>query len=410
MILGTSPPSTVSAMCTNASRLSLRPLALTVAISATSSLAEGSVVVVPIPQAAGTTLYLRASLDATGSVAVLAADNSSGRLIRWSEATGALIECASPGSFSTSYSIKVTNVGTTTGGWFQAAAPFLRGGALWQPSGALSIGPFGGSGAYGESVAGSTNGFPYFITDVAQSAMYQLGSTGAPVLRGRPAGTTTVVPRDASQDGGACVLAAPTSVGTRTYRWTLATGFQQLPLPAGATEASPTSISDDGLRVVGVSTGPTGQQPFLWSARNGSVPFGVPAGATVTNLAASGDAGTVCGRYTLGGVATAFVWSANGGIVSASAFALSRCFTPTGPIEFLDFNADGTIAVARIGTQAVLLKGLGCRVGDFDRDGDVDAVDLASLLANWEGAGSTDLDSDGTTGAADLAMLLSNWT
>jgi hypothetical protein len=321
-----------------------------------------------------------------------------------------LIECASPGPLSISYPIKVTNIGTTTGGWYQPAAPFLRGGALWQASGALSIGPFGGSGAFGEAVAGSTNGFPYFITDVPQSSMYQLGSTGGPVLRGRPAGTSSVFPRDANQDGSACVLSATTASGLRTYRWTLAGGFQQLPLLAGATEASPIAMSDDGLRIVGVSSGPAGQQGFAWGVKSGLVSMGIPAGASIGNIAASGDCALVCGQYTVGGTTTGFVWSADGGLVSASAFAHSRCFTPAGPVEFLDFNADGTIAVARVGTQAVLLKGLGCTAGDFDRDGDVDAADLAALLANWGSAGATDLDGDGTTAASDLAVVLANWT
>ncbi len=48
--------------------------------------------------------------------------------------------------------------------------------------------------------------------------------------------------------------------------------------------------------------------------------------------------------------------------------------------------------------------------GDLDGDGDVDAADLAELLAGW---GCTDcpadIDGDGTAGPADLAILLANW-
>lgn len=388
-------------------RLSLRAPLLAWAIAQS---AAAGVVVVPIPQAAGSTQYLRASLSASGGVAALSANNASGRLVRWSESTGALIECASPGPLGVSYSIKVTDIGTITGGWSQPAAPFLRGGALWQATGALSIGPFGGSGAYGEAVAGSTNGYPYFITDVQQGLMYQLGSTGAPVSRGRPAGTGLVYPRDASRDGGACALAASTATGLRAYRWTLAGGFQQLPLLEGASDASPIAISDDGATVVGVSATTSGQQGFVWGVKTGLVSIGFPAGATIGHLAASGDCTLVCGQYTAGGASTTFVWSADGGLATASAFASSRCFTPAGPIEFLDFNADGTVAVARIGAQTALLKGLGCLAGDFDRDGDVDAADLAELLANWGGSGPTDLDGDGATSAPDLAVVLANWT
>ncbi len=52
--------------------------------------------------------------------------------------------------------------------------------------------------------------------------------------------------------------------------------------------------------------------------------------------------------------------------------------------------------------------------GDFDEDGDVDAEDLAQLLANWgvscPGAPCPwDIDQDGEVGAGDLARLLAAW-
>ncbi len=49
---------------------------------------------------------------------------------------------------------------------------------------------------------------------------------------------------------------------------------------------------------------------------------------------------------------------------------------------------------------------------DFDFDGDVDASDLAALLAGWGECGPccvADLDGDGAVGAADLAALLAAW-
>ncbi|MDI9402485.1 MAG: hypothetical protein QM516_01310 [Limnohabitans sp.] len=47
--------------------------------------------------------------------------------------------------------------------------------------------------------------------------------------------------------------------------------------------------------------------------------------------------------------------------------------------------------------------------GDFDFDGDIDAADLAELLAGWGLGGATDIDGDGLTGASDLSMLLGSW-
>ncbi|MBL9121077.1 MAG: right-handed parallel beta-helix repeat-containing protein [Phycisphaerae bacterium] len=50
-----------------------------------------------------------------------------------------------------------------------------------------------------------------------------------------------------------------------------------------------------------------------------------------------------------------------------------------------------------------------CVPADFDCDGDVDAADLAVLLAAWGTGGQADLNGSGTVNAADLAMLLAAW-
>ncbi len=49
--------------------------------------------------------------------------------------------------------------------------------------------------------------------------------------------------------------------------------------------------------------------------------------------------------------------------------------------------------------------------GDFDGDGDVDASDLAALLAAWGPCDDCpeDLNDDGAVGPGDLATLLANW-
>jgi hypothetical protein len=47
--------------------------------------------------------------------------------------------------------------------------------------------------------------------------------------------------------------------------------------------------------------------------------------------------------------------------------------------------------------------------GDFDANGQVDAGDLANLLASWGFQGYTDLNDDGITGSADLSILLGAW-
>jgi hypothetical protein len=46
---------------------------------------------------------------------------------------------------------------------------------------------------------------------------------------------------------------------------------------------------------------------------------------------------------------------------------------------------------------------------DLNGDGFVNGADLATLLAQWGGAGSADLNGDGTIDGADLAVLLAAW-
>ncbi len=48
-------------------------------------------------------------------------------------------------------------------------------------------------------------------------------------------------------------------------------------------------------------------------------------------------------------------------------------------------------------------------VGDIDRNGAVNAQDMAALLSQWGGPGSADIDGNGTVNANDLSMILSNW-
>ena len=47
--------------------------------------------------------------------------------------------------------------------------------------------------------------------------------------------------------------------------------------------------------------------------------------------------------------------------------------------------------------------------GDYNDDGNIDGVDLAFLLGNWD-LPAADLDGDGTTSGTDLAIVLGNWS
>jgi len=49
------------------------------------------------------------------------------------------------------------------------------------------------------------------------------------------------------------------------------------------------------------------------------------------------------------------------------------------------------------------------RVPDLNGDGNVDGVDLGTLLGTWGAAGIADLTRDGTVDGIDLGVLLGSW-
>ncbi len=87
---------------------------------------------------------------------------------------------------------------------------------------------------------------------------------------------------------------------------------------------------------------------------------------------------------------------------------------PSGPTGGgMAFTEDGQTMLVTSNDRMYRITG-GNTPGDLDGDGDVDAADLAGLLAAWgpcppTAACAADLDGDGEAGPADLAILLANW-
>jgi len=69
--------------------------------------------------------------------------------------------------------------------------------------------------------------------------------------------------------------------------------------------------------------------------------------------------------------------------------------------------------VAESGFDTLSVSGKGQMIFEIDvnRDGAVDAIDLAAVLNTWGSAdASADIDGNGVVGATDLAAVLSAWT
>jgi hypothetical protein len=91
--------------------------------------------------------------------------------------------------------------------------------------------------------------------------------------------------------------------------------------------------------------------------------------------------------------------------LDASTRRINRHDRVTGLVEsFVEYPADLQLYAG----LAVVSLPDGCPA-DLDGDRTVGAQDLAILLGDWGGRGSSDLDASGSVGAADLAILLGAW-
>src|SRR5262249_39469828 len=100
---------------------------------------------------------------------------------------------------------------------------------------------------------------------------------------------------------------APGSVAFRIFRWTAATGIQDLGPTFGAT---PASISTDGTTMAALlaSSG-----PVRWTAAQGFTPISVPSVADPYDISGNGS---VVVANDFGLVYTAYRWTATGGAVA----------------------------------------------------------------------------------------------
>ena len=112
--------------------------------------------------------------------------------------------------------------------------------------------------------------------------------------------------------------------------------------------------------------------------------------------------------YTVNGgkpTTVAMAWSGNSlwrGVIPAT---VPACATVAYFVRALD--ASGNVATSPV--KSFTVPGSCGIPGDFDGNGVVDGVDLATMLNGWGSGGVSDLNGDGTTDAQDMAILLNNF-
>ncbi len=123
-----------------------------------------------------------------------------------------------------------------------------------------------------------------------------------------------------SADGSIAVGSGSTLVGTRAFRWTLATGMQDLGVLTGASHSFASSISADGSTIIGTSGMPV-MHGFVWTSSGGMQDLG----AGVLPSSCSNDGNVVVGVMDVAGQQNLFRWTQATGVQTLG-------FTPGMPL------------------------------------------------------------------------------
>jgi hypothetical protein len=152
-----------------------------------------------------------------------------------------------------------------------------------------------------------------------------------------------------------------------------------------------------------------GFNPQISYARWFNCSTGSNANQDTMTVELSGDNGaTWVTLETVGptGTTTAWVrktWAIGDFVAAGDQVRLRFTASDTGAASVVEAAIDSVRVLADIG-----LGNCG-KPGDFDRDGNVGASDVALMLLQWGYPGITDLDGDGDTNGGDLALELLNF-
>jgi probable HAF family extracellular repeat protein len=253
-------------------------------------------------------------LSRDGLTVVGQARNSGGGTtvaITWSEAGGLVVLPGSGGG-----AVDASATGAVAVGWASNTAARWVGG-IHQSLGTLSGGFSSAAATSGDGaviVGSSTSGGDgRAFRWTAQTGMIDLGRLPG---GGGGAGTGAT---DISPDGSVIVgtdFIGGVNARESTFRWTQATGMQEITAPAGFRDAIAPAISGDGLVVVGRAEFPT-VAPFRWTMATGSQALPLLAGWNAGAAQATSFDGGIIGGYirSISGSSVldhAAVWDAGG--------------------------------------------------------------------------------------------------
>ncbi len=372
--------------------------------------------------------------------------------IRWTLSGGTQDLGTLLGAAGNSIAFGISGDDATIVGWSNTTpgSPFPSGlhAFRWTQAGGMQdLGSL--QGASGTSIAWATNSDGSVIvgqTDTASSqhafrwtqagGMQDLGSLGS--------GFGSVA-YAVSADGTVVVGNATVAGGTHAFRWTQATGMQDLGSLAGMKQTTATSVSADGSIVVGyadptiVENGATGwtastsSRPFRWTQATGLQDLNTVlanAGVDMTGTTLRTALAITADGMFFGGSAV-FPDTPSGNVSAymaryCDAANAAACTPFANPPNSHDFNGDGKSDIFWRDTSGDLgvwlmnggtvsqSSGLGAVPGtlsiigqhDFDGDGNADVLwrDAAGNISMWFMNGAA------VSSAAAVSNLTSNWT
>lgn len=186
--------------------------------------------------------------------------------------------------------------------------------------------------------------------------------------------------------------------------------FTPLAMPAGQRYAFPSGVGSNGLVFGGATDGSGSSVGGFWaldveeSELRSAVVSGSPGETVELSAESLRPSGANVGHSVAARVDGALVGQA---ITDATgrariAYTIPADFSGEGmTVRYTDENGASV--------ESVIAIGPGCAAADLNCDGSVNALDLATLLAEWGRSGTADLDGDGIVGALDLAALLAAW-